>query len=195
VKVHPNGSLLYVGGGFNLGTACSFNSTTGALTLIPGVTFNVGDGLEIEPTGRFLYTSEALHGTNNVFAYGINSSTGGLTAVLGSPFSAVIDAEWTALDPTGKYLYVVNPACCGGGPGVLVYAIDSISGSLTPAPGSPFSTGSGPQLITTVQVCWALNIHPLKTQITRIENMVDRLSRRTREDDVTTMKDWSSLAA
>ena len=42
-----------------------------------------------------------------------------------------------AVDPTGKFLYVVN----GGSSTVSAYTINASTGALTPVSGSPFDTG------------------------------------------------------
>jgi 6-phosphogluconolactonase (cycloisomerase 2 family) len=72
----------------------------------------------------------------NVAGYTINSSTGALTAIPGSPFAVGNSGNaGLAIDPGARFLYVGN---VGGG--ITVFAIDSASGALTLVPGSPFST-------------------------------------------------------
>ena len=74
---------------------------------------------------------------NTVHGFLIDTSLGSLSEMPGSPFAAGGDAAWTALDPTGTRLYVVN----GYDFNVSSYAIDAVSGSLTQIPGSPFASG------------------------------------------------------
>lgn len=52
-----------------------------------------------------------LHnGTNNVDAYSINTSTGALTKLIGSPFAAGTGPDSLSVDISGRYLYVSNKA-------------------------------------------------------------------------------------
>ncbi|MBL8022166.1 MAG: beta-propeller fold lactonase family protein [Leptospirales bacterium] len=76
-------------------------------------------------------------GTNNVSVFRINPTTGGLTAVQGSPFAAGTAPRFTAVDPTGSFVYVV-----GNGGTVFGYTIDISTGFLTPMSGSPFAGGA-----------------------------------------------------
>ncbi len=76
----------------------------------------------------------------------VNSASGALTAVPGSPFPAGTDPEALALlgtAPWGTYLYVAN----AGSDTVSAYAVDSSSGALTPLSPATFATGKGPSSI------------------------------------------------
>jgi len=53
--------------------------------------------------GQYLYIAE-----NSLSAYSINSSTGVLTPVPGSPFPLAGVAESAVADPTGRFVYVIN---------------------------------------------------------------------------------------
>ena len=64
---------------------------------------------------------------------------GALTPVPGSPFPAGNLPASVAVDPTGKFAYVVNE----GGNNVSAYRIGK-NGALTPIPGSPFLTETDP---------------------------------------------------
>src|SRR4029077_5753516 len=85
--------------------------------------------------------------------YSINSTTGALTEVSGSPFfagGALYSGVFTT-DATGQFLYAaVGPSNNGGAPGVLVaFSINQTTGALTNVPGSPYLVG---QLATSVTV-------------------------------------------
>ncbi|MBI3557110.1 MAG: beta-propeller fold lactonase family protein, partial [Deltaproteobacteria bacterium] len=54
----------------------------------------------------FIYV--ANQGSNDVSAYTINTSTGALAAVSGSPFTAGTNPFSVAVDPLGKFAYAVN---------------------------------------------------------------------------------------
>jgi len=76
----------------------------------------------------------------------VNSASGALTAVPGSPFPAGTDPKALALlgtAPWGTYLYVAN----AGSDTVSAYAVDTSSGALTPLSPATFATGKGPSSI------------------------------------------------
>jgi len=85
----------------------------------------------INPADTFAYISDGL---TAVAAYSINASTGDLTPLAGSPFTAGPGPSALAMTPNGKFLYVATT------PGVVAFAINA-DGSLTSV-GSPqgFST-------------------------------------------------------
>src|SRR5579863_3995207 len=87
---------------------------------------------------EFLYV--ANHGSNNVSGFTINTVTGVLSPVAGSPFSAEAGPN-AAVIAFGKFLYVANSTSND----VSAYAIDQSNGTLTPVTGSPFAAGTGPQ--------------------------------------------------
>ena len=83
-------------------------------------------------------------GSGNVSAYAIDASTGALTKVKGSPFSAGPQPWGIAVDPTGKFAYVTNVTMCSPSAtgSVSAYAINASSGALTQVKGSPFNRGA-----------------------------------------------------
>lgn len=125
----------------------SINPSTGALTSLSGFPMSVTLNLPIvtyntyqmtsDPAGHYLFISST--GANVIFVYAINSTTGALTAVSGSPFATLIEPGNITTDGLGRFLYV-----CGAGThegsSFIGYAINtSGTGSfLTLIPGSPF---------------------------------------------------------
>jgi 6-phosphogluconolactonase (cycloisomerase 2 family) len=87
---------------------------------------------------QYLYLSSD---GGTLYGFAINSTSGALTAVPNSPYS--VSGDSIAADPNGHFLFVGNPS------GIYVYTVNS-DGSLTLAPGSPFSNGGifPTQLIT-----------------------------------------------
>jgi 6-phosphogluconolactonase (cycloisomerase 2 family) len=77
----------------------------------------------------------------NVAAYYIDATTGALSPVAGSPFGAGVVPGDVKIDPTGRFVYVVNRGT------VSAYSIDATSGALTEIAGSPFASGSGNMVI------------------------------------------------
>jgi hypothetical protein len=88
--------------------------------------------------GQFAYV--ANFNSNNVSAYTIDPSTGALTAIAGSPFTAGSFPRSVAVDPSGKFAYVLNE-----GGNVSGYTINPSTGALTTIVGSPFTTGGDPR--------------------------------------------------
>ncbi|MFN7923011.1 MAG: beta-propeller fold lactonase family protein [Bryobacteraceae bacterium] len=129
VAIHPNG-FVYVGanGAPAQGTPSqivALNLATGAA--VAGSPFagkNLVQGMAIDPAGKFLYVAERQD--PGVLAFSIDSNTGALTAVPGSPF-AIPNSFLTGIsvDPAGKFLYVAN-----GGGVINHYAIGA-NGALT----------------------------------------------------------------
>jgi 6-phosphogluconolactonase len=123
--------------------AFKINSSTGALgapLATPGP--NQSIGLTATVTLGRLYVSDFLNDT--VDGFSINSSTGALSAIAGSPFSLGGTPPGAGgLSPFvsgGSYLYAtdLNAATVAG------FAYDSASGKLAPVPGSPFPAGNTP---------------------------------------------------
>lgn len=149
VVVHPSANFLYAS---NLNdpmgsiSAYMFDPTTGALTEIAGSPFATQAGspgpgrLAIDPTGKYLYVGLGGTAAPNHFvaAFSINSSTGALTAVPGSPFSAGNGSFSVAVDQSGKYVYTANAVDNT----ISAFAIDLSTGALTSVSGSPFATGA-----------------------------------------------------
>ena len=76
----------------------------------------------------------------HVSAFAIDTITGALTAVDGSPFSAGRAPKGIAADPSGKFAYVANQ----GESSISAFAIDPATGALTAIAGSPFAAGNFP---------------------------------------------------
>src|SRR5262249_52816083 len=136
--------------------AYSVNTSTGALTAVSGSPFSMPfvtpqgmAGLATDPAGKFLYVSNNQDALGGISAYTINGSTGALTAILGSPFTTLINGGPVGLTVhlNGKFLYV---AMAGDGTDhrIVVENIDPATGALSPAAGSPFNTGTNPQSLT-----------------------------------------------
>ena len=95
-------------------------------------------GISVTPDGNFVIVVNQA--TNNVSVFSLDSGTGALTAVAGSPFPSGSGPAPVAIDPSGKFVFVGNT----GGNNLSVYSVDS-AGGLTPVPGSPIALGSNAQ--------------------------------------------------
>jgi 6-phosphogluconolactonase len=88
---------------------------------------------------QFAYVTDGYE----VLGYRIDSVTGALTQVVGSPFTAGFYPISVAVDPSGKFVYVTLP-----NGGIFGLKIDASTGALTPIPGSPFAAqGADPNCI------------------------------------------------
>lgn len=86
-----------------------------------------------EPTGRYAYVANG----NVVNAYALDTSSGILSVVPGSPFAAGDGAEQVAMDPMGRFLYVSNNGLNTGVSTIIAYQIDPTTGQLTALPSIP----------------------------------------------------------
>lgn len=153
IVVHPSGKFLYTGltqvGGID---GFAIDSQTGALTKMPGSPFLpqplpcIGFcSLALTPSGKFLYTVTITNtGTPVISAYSVDSTTGVLTQITGSPFatppppsvpkSPCGPQNPLAVDLSGTLLYV---SCAN--PAVMVFSINATTGAITPVAGDPNS--------------------------------------------------------
>lgn len=92
----------------------------------------------------FAFVSNSGAGTVSAFAI---SSTGGLSAVSGSPFPAGSGAEFMAFDAVHKLLFVSNQSANS----VSEFSVNTATGALTAVPGSPAATGARPTAVAVDQ--------------------------------------------
>jgi len=99
-----------------------------------------------DPSTKFLYTANTGDGT--ISGFSIDSATGTLTPVSGSPFSATIAPApgWLiqfqlAIDPSARFLYATNPQKQS----ISVFGISS-DGSLRPLGNTPLTAQPGEML-------------------------------------------------
>jgi 6-phosphogluconolactonase (cycloisomerase 2 family) len=149
----PSGSVLYTS---NDGMATATEATPGSIsvftidsstgTLTPALgnplPIAVHGQISIDPTGKFLVAPEA----NGLSIYGINSATGMLSVMAGSPFTAGTGPDSVGFDPANQGVYVVN----GGSANVSEFTLGS-TGALAPLTGSPVAVGSDPGSIVIVR--------------------------------------------
>jgi 6-phosphogluconolactonase (cycloisomerase 2 family) len=146
VTVDPSGQFVYEANYSGGISAFKINSVTGGLTGVPGSPFataptsnpyNISgvNSVTVDPTGKFVYA--AIEEGDDISAFVIDSSTGALTPVTGSPFHAGTTPATVRVDPSGRFAYATNM----GSNSISAYLVNSSSGALTPIAGSPFSTG------------------------------------------------------
>lgn len=139
--ITPSGKFVYVANPLGYITAFSFSG--GVLAPVPGSPFAAGSGvsaLTVDANEKFLYTANTA--ANTVSGFTINSSTGALTQVQGSPYTSAAGTgpSAIAIDPANTIVYVTTP---GSSFSIWAFSIDSTTGVLTTVPGSPFNLLSG----------------------------------------------------
>jgi lactonase family protein with 7-bladed beta-propeller len=139
VSIDPSGQFAYMAGYPSAPQlvdndptdlfAFTIDSTTGALTPVPGGPYNdrnAGEALSIDPAGRFAYQLDGDY----IWAFSINPFSGALTAVAGSPFTYTSAATSMAIEPQGLFAYVARQN------GLYAYSIDAATGAFSPV-GNP----------------------------------------------------------
>jgi 6-phosphogluconolactonase (cycloisomerase 2 family) len=97
--------------------------------------------MAVSQDDKFLFVGTA----SGIFAYSIDSSTGALTMVQGSPFGASAGQAFAIVAPSSGSLY---EAAGGGNTPIHGYNIDSSSGALTEISGSPFGSNCSTSNLT-----------------------------------------------
>ena len=118
-------------------------TTAGAITPVPGSPFATVTGftpytIAVQPSagGNLVYSFSLATGgaPNPVEGYQLNLSTGALTPVSGSPFTAVDSGFLGQFDPSGKFLFVYDTAL------TQVAPLDVGSGGILTQPTSAVNT-------------------------------------------------------
>jgi 6-phosphogluconolactonase (cycloisomerase 2 family) len=158
--VHPTADLLYVSSVSGVLSVFAINSATGALALKSSV--SLGSNIQVQsavitPNGKYVYQAYVDYPNGftqrpalpQLAGFSIDATTGGLSAVAGSPVSISTDLSigTMSIDPTGKFLY----ATYEDHNEVAAFLIDATSGTLTAVSGSPFTVG-GSEILTTIAV-------------------------------------------
>ncbi len=131
------------------------SAATGVLTPVPLTPTPSGLGaaaLVVDASDQYLYVANPsannpypyLSTNGNISAFQINSGTGALTELTGSPFTATNGSgpSAIAIDPSGRFLYAVTP---GSSNSIWCFAITPTNGQLVAVTGSPFSLAAGGQ--------------------------------------------------
>ena len=138
----------------NAGTVAGFlnNPSSGTLTPVPGSPFPAGNTpvQAAQTEGAFLYVCDLNDSEGGISAFAINAQNGALTPVPGSPFPTGAVGSFpgpSAMVVSGynDFLYVALAGTTSANNQIAAFAIDQTTGSLTPAPGSPFLTGNQPR--------------------------------------------------
>ncbi len=153
MDITPSGKFLYVTSPEDDGVmGFSIDAITGDITELASSPFTAGpnpQGIDVSPDGKFVFVANEADEpdtTGNVSAYTINSTTGALTEVAGSPFTGGPNPGRLVVDPNSKFLFVTNQ----DSDNMSVFSINQTTGVLTQITGSPFATNIGSEGITIV---------------------------------------------
>jgi 6-phosphogluconolactonase len=89
----------------------------------PFPTAGAPNGLVVDATGTHVYAAESQ--PNELSGFSIDTTTGALTAIPGSPFAASYAIQTPVMDAGGKRLHVAN------GTDVDCFLVDASTGALT----------------------------------------------------------------
>jgi 6-phosphogluconolactonase (cycloisomerase 2 family) len=128
--------------GSNNISAFRIGAASGALTKTGDFSGTNPFAIAVDPLGKFAYVGNEQVDVNNksvVSAFTIDSASGALTAVPGSPYTAGTNADSVTVDPSGRFVYVGNV----NSNDLSAYTITPGTGALTPITlsSSPFLTG------------------------------------------------------
>jgi 6-phosphogluconolactonase (cycloisomerase 2 family) len=128
---------------------------TGVLSSVPGTPVFSGNGaaaLAVDASDQFLYVvnTSAFNPPpyqstiGNISAFAIDSSTGALSVVPGSPFTSTQGngPAAIAVDPSGTFVYAASP---GSSDSIWCFTITPTNGVLVEVPKSPFNLPAGGQ--------------------------------------------------
>jgi 6-phosphogluconolactonase (cycloisomerase 2 family) len=166
IGVSPSGSFLYsIDTTFSQADAFTIGSGGGFLSEISESPYSVPYGpssLVVHPSGKFLYVANSNSSfqappttgpiDGSIYAFAINSGTGALTQVSGSPYATGINPSSIVVDPTGSFAYWTSTSNTTGTPFAQIMgdSINSSSGVLTPLSSAPWTdsvTSNGDQLV------------------------------------------------
>jgi 6-phosphogluconolactonase (cycloisomerase 2 family) len=148
IAVDPSGRFAYVSNvSDNTVWAYTIDPSTGALTPVVGTPFlapPVPVSVTVDPSGKFAYVANANSSQEVISSYAIDPTSGGLTPAggvqgrnLAGPMAITKGSSPITYIP--KFAYVAN----AGSNDISAFAINVITGALTPVPGAPFSSGVG----------------------------------------------------
>ena len=148
VAVEHSGRFLYVTDTAHNAVLGFSIQSGGALTPINGSPFAAGaapTGLGIDPQGALLFAANS--GSNSVSAYAIDSTSGALGAVTGSPFATDgVGPSAVAVDAETSFVYVTEQTSHD----IAAFSIAS-NGALKAVTGSPFGVATSASAISVVR--------------------------------------------
>jgi len=121
VTTDPSGKFAYVANRSTNNVSAFTIEANGGLKQVAGSPFSTGNGsrlgsisVVVDPSGKFVFVANEGDRTEptlfpgGVASFSIEPSTGALTAVQGSPFTAGTNPVFVTVDPSGQFVYVAN---------------------------------------------------------------------------------------
>ena len=146
IVAHPTADFLFMSD-VGTGEITTFRiGSDGSLTAVTPTTQTSQQALfaTVTPDGRFFYQALRLAGVATIPGFSI-ASDGALLAIPGDAAATGNQPRTLTVDPSGRFLYVTIPSSSAGlSTAVFGYAIEALTGALTPLPGSPYSAGESP---------------------------------------------------
>jgi 6-phosphogluconolactonase len=147
LAVVSNANLLFVANnGSNDISVFKFDGMTGALTPAAGSPLKgvpTPIGVATDALGKFLYVTNTnlgtLTSTNSISAFSIDTTTGALTSVAGSPFASGTTPIGLVADPNGMFVYVGDHMAnvSSTAAAISAFNVSAADGSLTRVGGVP----------------------------------------------------------
>ena len=113
----------------------------GHLNAVPGSPFSLDTSpgpITVHPSGKLVFVGTiSLQPGDGILVLRVNAD-GSLRLVNSTPTPTKSTPDSIVVDPWGKYLYVIS----SGGNSIDALNIDTISGALTPVPGSPYTVST-----------------------------------------------------
>jgi 6-phosphogluconolactonase (cycloisomerase 2 family) len=150
ILITPSGKFVYVTNP-GIGRVTAFTFSNGVLSQPTSVFSGAGAfGLAVDGSERFLYVANPAASnpppfsstTGNISGFNIDPSSGALSPIQGSPFTATNGKGPSAVtvDPSGRFVYATTP---GSSFSIWCFTITPTNGQLVAATNSPFSLTAG----------------------------------------------------
>ncbi len=149
ILITPSGRFVYVTNP-GIGRVTAFTFSNGVLSQPTSVFSGAGAfGLAVDGSEKFLYVANPAASnpppsstTGNISGFNIDPSSGALSPIQGSPFTATNGKGPSAVtvDPSGRFVYATTP---GSSFSIWCFAITPTNGQLVAATNSPFSLTAG----------------------------------------------------
>lgn len=136
LAITPDGNyLLALGRANGILSVCPITAS-GVIGASTDYVVGPGFDLVISPDGAHVYVVNHL--INSIGGYTINSATGVVAAIAGSPFATGANPQSIAITSDGLSVYVANL----NDNTISAFSRDPTTGALSPIAGSPFATGA-----------------------------------------------------
>jgi 6-phosphogluconolactonase len=150
IAIDPLGTFLYVVSG-NSSNLWGFSiDSGGGLTVVQGMPITISNAggtstsVLIDPSGKYLYVAAGSSSSSSIFGFSRNTTTGAVALLAGFPVPLNGQSNHGAFDPSGKFLLVTGNNVFGTAGGLDVFSLNSATGSLTLASGSPAQVRDDP---------------------------------------------------